>query len=106
MGAFFLIRRASGADADARLGTIDTAFRNREWGDPVALSAGGCDIRLYPKKSGAPVSAHIVDPSNFCAATGTLLYRQKMATEALSLLHEDLTGNSVAWHAQRREVKQ
>ncbi len=99
MGAFFLVRRQAAEAADARFHALQAAFREREWGTPVTLSAAGCDICLYPKRSGTAVSAHIVDPSNFCAATGTLLYRGKAASEALALLNADLTAASVDWGA-------
>ena len=73
MGAFFLVRRADPSVADRRYQDLKAAFKGQGWADPVSLSAGGCDLCVYPKRSGGQASVHIVDQANFCAATGSLI---------------------------------
>ena len=83
MAAFFLVRRANQAEPEPRYQDLKANFESQEWAAPVELSAGGCDICLYPKRSGAPVSIHKVDGANFCASTGTLIYKKCVGAGAV-----------------------
>lgn len=97
MGAFFLVKRTASDQPDPRFIHLQSEFQKQGWGIPVALSAGGCDICVYPKRSGATVASHIVDATTFCLYTGTLIYRKKQGPEALERLHGDLINGAVDW---------
>lgn len=97
MGAFFLVRRTNKAVPDPRHNNLKTVFQEQQWAAPITLSAGGCDLCLYPKRSGSPVSLHIVDQANFCAATGTLIYKKNHGAAAVELFWQDRTAKRVDW---------
>ena len=97
MGAFFLVRRTDAAVPDGRYDTLKAAYKGRQWAEPVTLMAGGCDICLYPKRAGCPASVHIADQANFCAATGTLIYRKKHGSAAVEQFWRDHVRGSVDW---------
>ena len=97
MGAFFLVRRTDPAALDQRYDDLKAIYRGHQWADPVTLSAGGCDLSVYPKRSGGPASIHMVDQANFCAATGTLIYKKNHGTAAVELFWQDHTSRKVDW---------
>ena len=97
MGAFFLVRRTDTAVPDQRYTDLKAIFGGQQWADPVTLSAAGCDLCLYPKRSGGPASVHIVDQANFCAATGTLIYKKNHGAAAVKLYWLDHTSKRVDW---------
>ena len=99
MGAFLLVRRGGGAEPDSRLRKLCRVFRDQGWREPTVLSAAGCDIRVFPKRSGGTVAAHAIDDANFCVATGTFIYRKRTGGDALAMLHRDMARQSVAWDA-------
>ena len=97
MGAFFLVQRTDATVPDQRYDDLKAIFRGQQWADPVTLSAAGCDLCLYPKRSGGPVSIHFVDQANFCAATGTFIYRKNHGVAAVELFWQDHIGKRVDW---------
>lgn len=97
MGAFFLVKRTAVDTPDHRFKSLQTEFRKQGWVEPVVRTAAGCDICVFPKRSGGTVARHDVDDSNFCLSTGTLIYHKRKGSEALEQLHNDLINGSVDW---------
>lgn len=97
MGAFFLVRRPDGVSADKRVDKLKTGYDSDGWGAPVFLSAAGYDLCLYPKWSGAPVGLHKVDRGNFCAVTGTLIYKMKHGAAAAEQFWHDRLAGRIDW---------
>lgn len=97
MGAFFLVKRTAADTPDQRFHALQSEFQKQGWENPITLSAAGCDICVFPKRSGGPAAIHIVDETNFCVSTGTLIYRRKHGPVALEQLHYDLIDGSVDW---------
>ncbi|MCP5366095.1 MAG: hypothetical protein H6907_18225 [Hyphomicrobiales bacterium] len=90
MGAFFLVEGGGGAEA-----ALAKILAEQEFTDPTVLAVGPRRLYLYPKRNAAAPSLHRVDDRNFCAATGTLLYRSKLGSAALAALFADVTGAGI-----------
>ncbi|MBT5047952.1 MAG: hypothetical protein HOM58_05575 [Rhodospirillaceae bacterium] len=97
MGAIFLVKRTAAESPDHRFQALQSEFRKQGWTAPDIRTAAGCDICVFPKRSGGAIASHVVDESNFCLSTGTLIYRKKHGSEALEQLHNDLINGSVDW---------
>lgn len=97
MGAFFLVKRTAVDESAHRFQTLQSEFQKQGWADPVIRAAAGCDICVFPKRSGGAVALHEIDDANFCLSTGTLIYRKRHGSEALEQLHNDLINGLIDW---------
>lgn len=89
MGAFYLIRPAALADADATRAGLRAAFRRQGFGEPVVASGPGWEIGLYGRLGGgAPIRAETAGGRRAVCA-GTLFYRDRHGAAALAALADD-----------------
>ncbi len=99
MGAFYLTRKEStGTGVTTRTDDQVRAWFGREgFSAPTIRDAGSWRLYLFPKIVSPTENLHVDDNGDFCAATGTLLYRNTMGDAALQRLLVDHRGAGIAW---------
>ena len=99
MGAFYLTRKeTTGNGGITRTDDQIRAWFGREgFSAPTIRDAGSWRLYLFPKIVSPIPNLHIDDNGDFCAATGTLLYRNMMGNGALKRLLADHRGAGIDW---------
>lgn len=89
MGAFVLITDAAKPDP----GTVEAAMRRslakQGFAEPQTLRPPGATLLLYPKQVAPIANLAAFDNGDFCAATGTFIYKGATGKTGLALLHSD-----------------
>jgi len=99
MGAFYLTRKKATGDG----GALQTDAQIRAWfvregfSTPTVRDAGPWRLYLFPKIVSPIPNLHVDENGDFCAATGTLLYRNTMGESALKGLLADHRGAGIDW---------
>lgn len=101
MGAFYLTRIPSAESAPHPDVPGDTAIRawfSREgFAAPGVLEKGGWRLYVFPKIAAPAANVHRAVDGDFCALTGTVLYRGQTGEAALARLLRDERGSGIDW---------
>ena len=98
MGAFYLTRKtddsSTGLPGD---GDIRRWFEREGFAAPEVCESGGWRVYVYPKIVGGERSLYRAPGGEFCAVTGTLLYRDATGAAAALKLYSDFTDGGIDW---------
>lgn len=99
MGAFYLTRKeTAGTDASTRADDrIRTWFEREGFRTPIIRDAGPWRLYLFPKIVSPTENIFVDTNDDFCAATGTLLYRNTTGRAALKAILADHRGAGIDW---------
>ena len=90
MGGFFLLRHGPVQAQKLEATALLAHFAKVGFAPPRRLSTAIGEIFLYKKLSSEADQAFVRDADNFCLASGSLIYREKIGEAALARLHGDL----------------
>ncbi|MFQ5535029.1 MAG: hypothetical protein ACE5EM_09450 [Sphingomonadales bacterium] len=89
MGAFFLVRGSERSTVSTVTSTARKLFEKQGFEAPKSLVTAHAELLLFPKQV-APVANYYDGGENeFCAATGTFIYKGQIGTPALKAFHAD-----------------
>lgn len=99
MGAFYLTRKKTTENADTTRADdrIRTWFDREGFSAPIIRDAGSWRLYLFPKIVSPTANLYVDTNGDFCAATGTLLYRNTMGDAALQRILADHRGAGIDW---------
>ena len=99
MGAFYLTRKETTENGGTPRADdqIRTWFDREGFSAPTIRDAGSWRLYLFPKIVSPTANLHVDGNGDFCAVTGTLLYRNTMGEDALQRLLADHRGAGIDW---------
>ena len=89
MGAFVLITDTAKPDPDTVAAVAHRATMRQGFAEPSVLRFGGGTLYMYPKQVAPVVSLLALEDDEFCAASGTFVYKAATAERGLRAIHAD-----------------
>lgn len=98
MGGFILYRGVKLQKEDRSSDIRHSAFREQEFGPGRELKTDYATLLVFPKICASDVENVFMDETgDFCASTGTLIYKRQNSTAGLKLLLNDFRSEGIDW---------
>ena len=96
MGAFFLVKHNSQIDSEHAISKLKAQFTQQGFSSPQVVSTTEYDLYVYSKIVTQNKNIVHLEDNDYCASTGTLIYKSQIGIPALTDCHKNHAPGDIA----------